>query len=287
MYFRFSCPNTSSQNGKAERMLRTLNNSTRTMLIHASVPYKYWPHALLMASYLHNILPSKPLNFISPTQALYLRIPTYFHLRVFGCLCYPNLTSTTCHKLQPRSTECVFLGFSSNHRGYKCLDLSSNKIILSRHVIFDETSFPFSRLHKPSPQSYDFLTDESSPYLTHFFVNDSLMNNNYPPANTTNPESPPSSPLTDTPTSTSSSYGSPTPPPPPPTNNRSMVTRSQHGIFKPKKHFNLSSNTIKMSPLPKSHLTALQDHNWKLAMTNEYNALIKNKTWDLVPRPPM
>jgi hypothetical protein len=35
---RLSCPYTSQQNGKAERMLRTLNNITRTLLFQASMP---------------------------------------------------------------------------------------------------------------------------------------------------------------------------------------------------------------------------------------------------------
>ncbi|KAI3680090.1 hypothetical protein L2E82_50682 [Cichorium intybus] len=30
----------------------------------------------------------------------------------------------------------------------------------------------------------------------------------------------------------------------------------------------------------------LRDPNWKMAMDDEYDALIKNKTWELVPRPP-
>ena len=31
-----------------------------------------------------------------------------YSLRVFGCLCYPNLSATTRHKLSPRSMACVF-----------------------------------------------------------------------------------------------------------------------------------------------------------------------------------
>jgi len=38
---RTSCPYTSAQNGKAERMLRTLNNAVRTLLIHAAMPPPY------------------------------------------------------------------------------------------------------------------------------------------------------------------------------------------------------------------------------------------------------
>jgi transposase InsO family protein len=36
-----SCPYTSAQNGKAEWMLRTLNNVVRTLLIHAAMPPPY------------------------------------------------------------------------------------------------------------------------------------------------------------------------------------------------------------------------------------------------------
>ena len=170
MSFRFSCPYTSSQNGKAERKIRTINNMIRTLMTHASIPPSFWHHALAMATYLLNILPSKVLASQSPLQILYHRDPLYSHLRVFGCLCYPLFPSTTIHKLQPRSTPCVFLGYPSNHREYKCYDISSRKIIISRHVIFDETQFPFSKLHTPHKSTYDFLDDGLSPYVVHHLV---------------------------------------------------------------------------------------------------------------------
>ena len=44
--------------------------------------------------------------------------------------------------------------------------------------------------------------------------------------------------------------------------------------------------TSSVSPLPKSHLHALSDPNWNPAMGDEYGALVKNKTFSLVPRPP-
>ncbi|XP_021760566.1 uncharacterized protein LOC110725387 [Chenopodium quinoa] len=44
-------------------------------------------------------------------------------------------------------------------------------------------------------------------------------------------------------------------------------------------------STITKSPLPRNPISALRVSNWKMAMDDEYNALIKNKTWELVPRP--
>jgi hypothetical protein len=115
-----------------------------------------------MATYLLNILPSKLKGNRSPHQLLYHTTPAYDHLHIFGCLCYPLSPSPTIHKLQPRSSPCVFLGYPSNHRGYKCLDLHTRKIILSRHVIFDEHVFPFSSSTNPPP-SYDFLHTDHIP----------------------------------------------------------------------------------------------------------------------------
>ncbi|GJQ94595.1 ribonuclease H-like domain-containing protein [Tanacetum coccineum] len=47
----------------------------------------------------------------------------------------------------------------------------------------------------------------------------------------------------------------------------------------------LSLHTSSLSPIPKSLFIALKDPNWCNAMYDEYNALVKNGTWILVPRP--
>ncbi|GJW48521.1 ribonuclease H-like domain-containing protein [Tanacetum coccineum] len=62
-----------------------------------------------------------------------------------------------------------------------------------------------------------------------------------------------------------------------------MITRSQSGIVKPIDR--LSLNTFLISPIPKNPSDALKDPQWRNAMYDEYNALVKNGTWLLVPRP--
>ncbi|GKB15834.1 ribonuclease H-like domain-containing protein [Tanacetum coccineum] len=56
-----------------------------------------------------------------------------------------------------------------------------------------------------------------------------------------------------------------------------MVTRAKAGIFKPLDRMNCHVTTT--SPLPRSHVHALRDPNWKEAMLDEYNALITNGTY--------
>ncbi|GKB27958.1 ribonuclease H-like domain-containing protein [Tanacetum coccineum] len=63
-----------------------------------------------------------------------------------------------------------------------------------------------------------------------------------------------------------------------------MVTRAQVGTVNPNPRF--QGHVSHISPLPKSSSIALSDHNWRDAMYDEYNTLIKNSTWILVPKPP-
>ncbi|GJV61997.1 ribonuclease H-like domain-containing protein, partial [Tanacetum coccineum] len=63
-----------------------------------------------------------------------------------------------------------------------------------------------------------------------------------------------------------------------------MVTRFRVGTNRPTERLNLHVSLV--SPLPKSYRDAFSDLNWQNAMHDEYHALIKNKTWTLVPRPP-
>jgi hypothetical protein len=79
-------------------------------------------------------------------------------------VCYPNTAATAPHKLPPRSTRCVFLVYSSDHKGYRCLDLSTNRLIVCRHVVFDEDNFPLATL--PNLTDLDFLLEYDSTVST-------------------------------------------------------------------------------------------------------------------------
>ena len=143
---RFSCPKHPEQNGLAERKHRHIVETSVVMLSHAHISDKYWFDACLTATYLINRLPTKVLSNKSPYEKLFHRPPIYEFFKVFGCKCFPWLTPYARNKLQPKSKSCVFLGYSLNHQGYKCLDLSTSRMYLSRHVLFDEDSFPFKEL---------------------------------------------------------------------------------------------------------------------------------------------
>jgi len=79
----------------------------------------------------------------TPLELLFKQKPNYTQLKIFGCLCYPWLKPYTSSKLQPKSTACIFLGYSTSQSAYKCYDPITRKLYVSRHVRFLEDTCPW------------------------------------------------------------------------------------------------------------------------------------------------
>ncbi|KAL0552272.1 hypothetical protein IC582_011380 [Cucumis melo] len=159
-----SCPHTSQQNGRVERKQHHILDSVRALLLFASCPEKFWGEAALTSVYTINRLPSSVLQNISPFERLYGTPPNYSNLKVFGCACFVLLHPHEQTKLEPRARLCCFLGYDTEHKGFRCWDPLSNRLRISRHVTFWE-HIMFSRLSS-------FHASFSTPQL--FFTNTSI-----------------------------------------------------------------------------------------------------------------
>ena len=140
-----SCPYTPQQNGLAERKHRHITDFGLSMLFQGKVPQKHWVEAFYTTNFLSNLLPHTALTDAkSPFELLNKKKPDYQALRIFGCACFPTLRDYAQHKFDPKSLKCVFLGYNEKYKGYRCLLPTTGRVYISRHVIFDEHSFPFS-----------------------------------------------------------------------------------------------------------------------------------------------
>ncbi|KAG8501162.1 hypothetical protein CXB51_003279 [Gossypium anomalum] len=264
-----TCPYTSEQNGIVERRHRHIVEMGLTLLAK---------------------------NF-SPYEKLYKVQPDYARLRVFGSACFPHLRPFQQHKLQFRSSKCVFLGFGSHQKGYRCLAVDG-RVYISRHVLFDELEFPFqtgfscsqgvgpvqfSHQHSHVPvvtmASSDSRTvvpgpspvSSSSPSILR--SSSMISSPGAVSVEVTVPASRVQSPSSDVPHAVNVRPSSPT-------NCHPMQTRSKSGAFKPRVF-----SSILDEKEPSIIAEAFQSSAWTDAAKAEYGALISNHTWDLVPLP--
>ncbi|KAJ0078370.1 hypothetical protein Patl1_36937 [Pistacia atlantica] len=113
-----------------------------TLLVQSGLPKRFWVYAFLTSVFIINLLPTKVLDYSSPYQRLFHLSPNFTYFRSFGCQCFPYLCPYTPDKLSYHSTPCIFIGYCSNHKGFRCFDPSSRQVYISRNVIFYEGIFP-------------------------------------------------------------------------------------------------------------------------------------------------
>ncbi len=143
IHHQLTVPHNSFQNGKAERYHRSLQEKTRTMMIAANCPLKFWPHAIVTACYLMNRTPTR-VRPKTPFQLFVGLEPEFSHLRVFGCVGIVTIpVALRSGKLEANGKECMFLGYEPQHHGYTMFDPITGEIFVSNQVVFQEDKMFF------------------------------------------------------------------------------------------------------------------------------------------------
>lgn len=132
-----SAPRTPQQNGLAERKNRTYQEMINCMLMHSELSFNLWGEALLSACHIMNRIPLK-MTGISPYEIWKGRSPNIGYFRVWGCVAYYKNMDPKRTKLGPRGIRCAFIGYATNSKAYRLLNLESNVIVESRDVEFFE-----------------------------------------------------------------------------------------------------------------------------------------------------
>ena len=134
-----TAPYSPEQNGTAERLNRTLLEKVRTMLIDSKLAESFWDKALNFANYARNRTPSQVLDWKTPYEMFYKKVPNVRHLRAFGCKVFV-LNSKFDSKLSPRSQVGIFMGYTASTSNY--VILTKNGYVVSKDVNFIENELP-------------------------------------------------------------------------------------------------------------------------------------------------
>ena len=134
-----SAPYSQNQNSVVERMFGTLFGMVRKMLADPQLPAKYWDYALAAAVWIKNRTATRSLqNGITPFEVFWKKKPDLSYLRVFGSPCYVHVDASLRQKLDSRVIKCLFIGYSDNHKAWKCLDLKTGRELITITASFNE-----------------------------------------------------------------------------------------------------------------------------------------------------
>lgn len=85
-----------------------------------------------------NRFPTRAMSEITPHEAWTGEKPEMSHIRVFGCTAHMKIPSIGLKKLDDRSKPVVYLGKEPGTKAHRLLDPVTNKVHVSRDVIFEE-----------------------------------------------------------------------------------------------------------------------------------------------------
>ncbi|KAJ9552510.1 hypothetical protein OSB04_016555 [Centaurea solstitialis] len=329
---RVSCPYTPEQNGASERRNRVIVEKGLALLAHSKLPVKFWEEAFHTAVYTNNrtITPFSNTNHLMSIYIIVNLITIFSNLLVAYVTLILDLITVINWNF----------GYSAKHKGYICFHVPSSRTYIARHVVFDESSFPFPE-HNSKENSEQLINSEiplhalqeastieiptvrlpnapssvstassiepgeSTTQLSNSSSDPSGLTPNSP--SNLAPEhnssislnesdsglTPPNSPMVESPPppivpATNSYPNAPSYFRPAANSEHGMVTRASTSSLKPKSFtatkYPLSHESLEKEP--KTFLQATKNPHWKHAMQLEFDALMFNRTWELVPRPP-
>jgi hypothetical protein len=147
---RYTAPYSSAQNGRIERTHLTIDNCARAMRIAADLPETTWGEFVLTSSYLHNYRLTKSLpNGVTPYEARKGKKPNLSHLREIGCKAFVLIQNRHVTKIEPRSSECILVGYDLRSKAYRLWNRALRKIVVSRNVHFVESHQLAAQPYRP------------------------------------------------------------------------------------------------------------------------------------------
>ncbi len=290
------------QNGAAESLNRVIMDKLHPTLLSANLDKKWWPEILLTVNYLRNLSSSSVIRK-TPYEAWYGEKPDLSHLRIIGCTAYTKKVESKRRKLaDEKAFPCKLLGYNDD-RIYRLLTYD-NRIIRSTNVEFVEKN-PFQHTHsdhfsapRPGPSRADGTLDPHGAVSRANQPKESECSHSSVQRGEISREQPDDYllklelPVTTTPSRIEPSNSEHAHMPELTTNEIRVSTRVTKSQVP--RRFMLVASLAKNSKAtseaykPANYKEAIEDsvqENWLAAMQEEFQSLLENQTWTLVPAP--
>jgi transposase InsO family protein len=148
-----------NQLGVAERAIRTIFEMVNAMLRRSQLEPKYWLESAMNAIHTLNRCATTGVPKGSTPYELWTgHKPSVAYFRCFGSKCFARVDDKQRKVLNNKTIPCIMLGYEGG--GYRLLNKATNKIIIRRHVIFDERNLMDNEVQQPILQPTPSNTPE-------------------------------------------------------------------------------------------------------------------------------
>ena len=274
---QYTVPYSPEQNGTAERKNRYLVEMVRCMLFDANLDNRFWGEALITANFLQNRLPTRATD-ATPFERWHEFKPRLSFVHRFGEYCYALIPKEHRRKLDEKAIKLRFMGYDENSKGFRLIDESTMRIVISRDVKFldgdQSTSLSKTSNVEQSSSNVDAeveLDDDHGIQDDKNEADESVDEENYQSfidAENIEPDN----------------VAESTPIVPRKSARTNLGQKPQY--LDDYEVGALYQNSIQEEP--QSYDAAINGPDsklWKIAMEDEMNSIIGNKTWDLVKLP--
>jgi len=108
-------------------------------MLHAKhLPYHFLTEAMNTVCHVHNRVTLRPGTTTTVYEIWKGRKPTVKYFHVFGSKCYILVDREHTRKMDPKSDEGIFLGYSTKNRVYRVFNSRTKVFMESINVVIDD-----------------------------------------------------------------------------------------------------------------------------------------------------
>jgi hypothetical protein len=133
-------PYNPQQNGVAERKKKTIMEAVKTMIHDQDLHMCLWAEAVMTIVYVQNRLSHSALGFKTPEEMFTGKKPKVSHLKIFGCPVFIHIPKEKRNKLEPSGKKGIFVGYYEVSKAFRIYIPGHHHIDINRDVTFHENA---------------------------------------------------------------------------------------------------------------------------------------------------
>ena len=281
-----SSPHTPQQDGVSERGIRTVTEGARSCLYDQEepldenevsrkagrlvragrLPTYLWGEAVIYTTYTLNRVICKATT-TTPYEAWHNRKPNVSHLKPFGSIAYVHIPKMERKKWDQKSLRCIFVGYATTQKAYRLWEPVSRTVKISRDVTFDEHHRLAKAINDHETETNHLERGGPTAAEPESETNPSRMDDAVDELQTLEESQEDDQPQHQ---------------------EGDQPRRSLRGRIPKRQWEALMTLDDKSQSVPNHYTDAInssESDKWKAAMEDEYNSLMENNTWTVMPCP--